>query len=72
MKIQTLRYIHDMLIVEDDRTRQLLNFIRKERNDAEDADDAFRLETLQKEYEELYTRHTNAYNALQDFESQEW
>lgn len=71
MAFQTLQYIHKLLVNEEQMSLSALKDARKEQYAAEDAqspDAAQKRETA----DLFYKLHSEAQDALQDFENQDW
>ena len=71
MTIKTLEHIHRILIRNESESLSLLQFARNRQYEAEDSGspDA---ESAKKNADALFEIHSEAFDALQDFESQDW
>lgn len=74
MNITTLKYIHQLLVDEEKRTNEIYKNARKvqytfEENEEPDID---LIKSQTEAADEYMKEHSNALNALQDFEQQEW
>lgn len=71
MKLSTLNYIHEVLVEKEKATRSAKKLVYDARNKAED-EGADNYKGLCEAYERARDSLDKAYDALKDFEDQEW
>lgn len=70
MTIKTLTFIHQLLIEEEAKTARIEKWIREQLYAAED--EGKPTEQLTKDKEFAFKNHSQAFDALHEFESHEW
>ncbi len=71
MTIKTLEFIHNLLVGEEAKTKQVYEDARRMRREYEGDNEAANRE-LMEDQKAAANEHTAALNALEDFESHEW
>ena len=76
MTIKTLSFIHALLVREEETTRMVLDSSRQKRREYEEGlEDGTHTQAEYEEteriYEEMHAKHSAAFNALQEFESED-
>ena len=77
LTINTLSYVHSLLIKEEDNTKKKAEWLREIYYAAEIAYEEGKctkadLESKKQQYEKMRDDNMTAYHALRDFEAQEW